>query len=159
VVGYDAAGALVKTGRQAKLFRPGDEAFYAGSVGRPGADMEFHLLGEQIVGKKPNSLDFAAGAALALTSTTAWEAIFDRPDVASASRPETVEWVKDMGTHSRRRSQRTVWEAPLSFLRRRRGLFPDLAELIAPQGAWPSSTAKRRIFSSSGRRACPFAMS
>ena len=64
VVGYDAAGVVAETGRRASLFKPGDEVFYAGSVGRQGANMEFHLVDERIVGRKPRSLDFAAAAAL-----------------------------------------------------------------------------------------------
>ena len=136
VVGYDAAGVVVEIGREAQLFKPGDEVFYAGSVGRQGANMEFHLVDERIVGRKPRTLDFAAAAALPLTSITAWEAMFDRLDVAkpvpgaaraililggaggvgsiaiqlarqltdltivaTASRPETVQWAKDMGAH------------------------------------------------------------
>ena len=136
VVGYDAAGVVAETGREARLFKPGDEVFYAGSVGRQGANMEFHLVDERIVGRKPRTLDFAAAAALPLTSITAWEAMFDRLDVAkpvpgaaraililggaggvgsiaiqlarqltdltivaTASRPETVQWAKDMGAH------------------------------------------------------------
>ena len=136
MVGYDAAGVVAETGREARLFKPGDEVFYAGSVGRLGANMEFHLVDERIVGRKPRTLDFAAAAALPLTSITAWEAMFDRLDVAkpvpgaaraililggaggvgsiaiqlarqltdltvvaTASRPETVQWAKDMGAH------------------------------------------------------------
>src|ERR1700760_4009851 len=136
VVGYDAAGVVVEVGSEAGLFKPGDEVFYAGSVGRPGADMQFHLVDERIVGRKPRTLDFAAAAALPLTAITAWEAMFDRLDVskpvpgvaraililggaggvgsiaiqlarqltdltivATASRPETVQWAKDMGAH------------------------------------------------------------
>ena len=34
VVGYDAAGVVVEAGRETKLFKPGDEVFYAGSIGR-----------------------------------------------------------------------------------------------------------------------------
>jgi NADPH2:quinone reductase len=82
VVGYDAAGVVAETGREASLFKPGDEVFYAGSVGRQGANMEFHLVDERIVGRKPRRFDFAAAAALPLTSITAWEAMFDRLDVA-----------------------------------------------------------------------------
>ena len=82
MVGYDAAGVVVEAGREARLFKPGDEVFYAGSIGRQGANMEFHLVDERIVGRKPRSLDFAAAAALPLTSITAWEAMFDRLDVA-----------------------------------------------------------------------------
>jgi NADPH2:quinone reductase len=78
VVGYDAAGVVAETGREASLFKPGDEVFYAGSIGRPGANMEFHLVDERIVGRKPHTLDFAAAAALPLTSITAGGDV--RPD-------------------------------------------------------------------------------
>jgi NADPH:quinone reductase-like Zn-dependent oxidoreductase len=110
-------------------------------------------------------LDFAAAAALPLTSITACEAMFDRLDVAkpvpgaaraililggaggvgsiaiqlarqltdltivaTASRPETVQWAKDMGAHHvvdhrkplRLRSPRSAWAVPHSSSRRRR---------------------------------------
>ena len=181
VVGYDAAGVVVEAGRGAKLFKSGDEVFYAGSVGRPGADMEFHLVDERIVGRKPRTLDFAAAAALPLTSITAWEAMFERLDVAkpvpgaaraivilggaggvgsiaiqlarqltdltivaTASRPETVQWAKGMGAHRVVDHKKPLAPqiaglglgapafvfatAPIG------GLIADLAELIAPQG-------------------------
>ncbi len=182
VVGYDAAGVVVEAGREARLFKPGDEVFYAGSVGRQGANMEFHLVDERIVGCKPRTLDFAAAAALPLTSITAWEAMFDRLDVAkpvpgaaraililggaggvgsiaiqlarqltdltvvaTASRPETVQWSKDMGAHHVVDHRKPLAPqvaalglksgpafifatAPIG------GLIADLAELIAPQG-------------------------
>ncbi|MBV9908514.1 MAG: zinc-binding alcohol dehydrogenase family protein, partial [Hyphomicrobiales bacterium] len=181
VVGYDAAGVVVETGAEASLFKPGDEVFYAGSVGRPGANMEFHLVDERIVGRKPRTLDFAAAAALPLTAITAWEAMFDRLDVAkpvpsaaraililggaggvgsiaiqlarqltdltivaTASRPETVQWSKDMGAHHVVDHRKPLAPqvaalglgapafifatAPIG------GVIADLAELIAPQG-------------------------
>jgi NADPH:quinone reductase len=181
VVGYDAAGVVVETGQDARLFKPGDEVFYAGSVGRQGANAEFHLVDERIVGRKPRTLDFAAAAALPLTSITAWEAMFDRLDVAkpvpgaaraililggaggvgsiaiqlarqltdlaivaTASRPETVQWAKDMGAHHVVDHKKPLAPqiaalglgnpafvfatAPVG------GLLADLAELIAPQG-------------------------
>jgi NADPH:quinone reductase len=181
VVGYDAAGVVVETGREAQLFKPGDEVFYAGSVGRPGANMAFHLVDERIVGRKPRTLDFAAAAALPLTSITAWEAMFDRLDVAkpvpgaaraililggaggvgsiaiqlarqltnltivaTASRPETVQWARDMGAHHVIDHKKPLAPqiaalgmgspafvfatSPIA------GVVADLAELIAPQG-------------------------
>ena len=181
VVGYDAAGVVVETGREAQLFKPGDDVFYAGSVGRQGANMEFHLVDERIVGRKPRTLDFAAAAALPLTSITAWEAMFDRLDVAkpvpgaaraililggaggvgsiaiqlarqltdltivaTASRPETVQWAKDMGAHHVVDHRKPLAPqivalglgapgfifatSPIG------GAIADLAELIAPQG-------------------------
>ena len=170
-----------KTGREARLFKPGDEVFYAGSVGRQGANMEFHLVDERIVGRKPRALDFAAAAALPLTAITAWEAMFDRLDVAkpvpgaaraililggaggvgsiaiqlarqltdltiiaTASRPETVQWAKDMGAHHvvDHKKPLTPQIAALGlgspgFIFATSpigGVIADLAELIAPQG-------------------------
>lgn len=136
VLGWDAAGVVSAVGHDATLFRPGDEVFYAGAIGRPGTNSEYHLVDERIVGAKPRTLDWAAAAALPLTAITAWEAMFDRLDVrrpvpggarailivggaggvgsiaiqiaraltdltviATASRPETVAWVKEMGAH------------------------------------------------------------
>jgi NADPH2:quinone reductase len=81
VLGWDVAGTVVAVGPQAAMFKPGDAVFYAGSIGRAGANAEFHLVDERIVAKKPASLDFAQAAALPLTSITAWEALFDRIDV------------------------------------------------------------------------------
>jgi zinc-binding alcohol dehydrogenase family protein len=181
VVGYDAAGVVAETGPEARLFKPGDEVFYAGSVGRQGANMEFHLVDERIVGLKPRTLDFAAAAALPLTSITAWEAMFDRLDVAkpvpgaaraililggaggvgsiaiqlarqltdltivaTASRPETVQWAKDMGAHHVVDHKKPLtpqiaalgWGGPAFIFATAPigGLIADLAELIAPQG-------------------------
>jgi len=33
------------------LFAPGDAVFYAGSIAWPGANSEFHLINERIVGR------------------------------------------------------------------------------------------------------------
>lgn len=81
VLGWDAAGLVVEAGPEAQLFKPGDAVWYAGAIDRPGANAEFHLVDERIVGRKPASLDFPAAAALPLTTITAWEALFDRLEV------------------------------------------------------------------------------
>ncbi|MFL9926296.1 zinc-binding alcohol dehydrogenase family protein [Herbaspirillum lusitanum] len=78
VLGWDVAGIVREVGADVTLFRPGDEVFYAGSITRPGSYSEFHLVDERIVGRKPATLEFAAAAALPLTSITAWELLFDR---------------------------------------------------------------------------------
>ena len=181
LVGYDAAGVVAETGPEARLFKPSDAVFYAGSIGRQGADAEFHLVDERIVGRKPRSLDFPAAAALPLTAITAWEAMFDRLDVAravpgvakailivggaggvgsiaiqlarqltdlavvaTASRPETADWAKDMGAHHIIDHKKPLAPqvaalglgAPAFVFATvpAGGVFADLAELIAPQG-------------------------
>jgi zinc-binding alcohol dehydrogenase family protein len=136
VLGYDAAGTVAAVGAEASLFKPGDAVFYAGARERPGANAEFHLVDERIVGRKPSSLSFAEAAAIPLTAITAWELLFDRIGVkrgegadrrsllvvggaggvgsmaiqiarkltgltviATASRPETQAWVRELGAH------------------------------------------------------------
>ena len=135
VLGYDATGVVAAVGPGVTLFKPGDEVWYAGSIVRPGTNSEFHLVDERIVGAKPKSLDFAAAAALPLTSITAWEVLFDRfgiargggegksllivggaggvgsiaiqlartltrlTVIATASRPETQSWCRELGAH------------------------------------------------------------
>lgn len=136
VLGWDAAGIVTAVGPDVTLFQPGDPVFYAGAIGRPGTNAEYHLVDERIVGMKPKTLDWAAATALPLTSITAWEMLFDRLEVkrsvpgataailiiggaggvgsiaiqmaralsdltviATASRPETIAWVKEMGAH------------------------------------------------------------
>jgi NADPH:quinone reductase len=81
VLGWDAAGTVEAVGPEVTIFRPGEAVFYAGALGRPGTNAEFHLVDERIVGRKPASLGFAEAAALPLTAITAWEALFDRLDV------------------------------------------------------------------------------
>ena len=136
ILGYDAAGTVVARGADVTMFKPGDDVFYAGAIGRPGTNAEFHCVDERIVGRKPKSLGFAEAAALPLTAITAWEALFDRlairtpvkgvesavlivggaggvgsiaiqlarhltdmTVVATASRPETQAWCRDLGAH------------------------------------------------------------
>lgn len=77
IIGYDAAGVVKQVGGSVKNFKVGDEVFYAGDITRPGTNCQLHAVDERIVGKKPNSLDFAEAAGLPLTSITAWEILFD----------------------------------------------------------------------------------
>ncbi|WP_370675915.1 zinc-binding alcohol dehydrogenase family protein [Pleomorphomonas sp. PLEO] len=81
VLGWDAVGRVVSIGNQTTGFQPGDEVWYAGSIARPGANSQFHLVDERLVGRKPKSLSNAEAAALPLTAITAWEMLFDRLDV------------------------------------------------------------------------------
>lgn len=136
IAGYDAAGVVVETGAEVTRFRPGDEVFYAGAIGRQGTNAEYHLVDERIVGHKPATLGWAEAAAVPLTAITAWETLFDRLDVrkpvpgttpalvivgaaggvgsiaiqlarqltdltviATASRPESVDWARGLGAH------------------------------------------------------------
>jgi NADPH2:quinone reductase len=78
ILGWDAAGVVTAVGSDVTLFAPGDEVFYAGSIDRPGSYAEFQAVDERLVGRRPMSIDFAAAAALPLTTITAWEMLFDK---------------------------------------------------------------------------------
>lgn len=181
ILGWDAVGKVVEVGPDAGDFKPGDEVFYAGSLIRPGANSQFHLVDERIVGKKPASLSNAEAAAMPLTAITAWEMLFDRLDIrkpvagaanaiviiggaggvgsiaiqlvraltdvtviATASRPETQDWVRALGAHHVIDHSRPIAEqvaalgigAP-AFVFSTTGTdhhLKEIIELIAPQG-------------------------
>ncbi|GAB3653604.1 zinc-binding alcohol dehydrogenase family protein [Nocardioides korecus] len=135
VLGWDVAGVVREVGAEVEGFAAGDEVWYAGSLVRPGANSELHLVDERIAARKPGSLDAAQAAALPLTTITAWELLFDRLGVArdggegqtllvvgaaggvgsilvqlatrltrlrvvgTASRPESEQWVRELGAH------------------------------------------------------------
>lgn len=80
ILGWDAVGEVVAVGEKAKLFKVGDQVWYAGDLTRPGSNAEYQLVDERIVGKKPQSLSNAEAAAMPLTAITAWELLFDRLD-------------------------------------------------------------------------------
>jgi len=78
VLGWDAVGIVEGVGAEVQGFEPGDRVFYAGSITRPGANSELHVVDERIAAKAPASLKDAEAAALPLTAITAWELLFDR---------------------------------------------------------------------------------
>ena len=84
ILGWDAAGIVEAVGPEVTLFKPGDAVYYAGSVIRPGANCEFHLVDEHIVGRKPANLPFPDAAALPLTTLTAWELMFERMGISKS---------------------------------------------------------------------------
>ncbi len=81
ILGWDAAGIVIATGRHVRNFKIGDKVYYAGDLNRQGTNAERHAVDERIVGHMPTSLDYAHAAALPLTAITAWEVLFDRLDV------------------------------------------------------------------------------
>ena len=84
ILGWDAAGVVKAAGAECTLFKPGEPVYYAGSVIRQGANCQFQLVDERIVGRKPATLSFAEAAALPLTTLTAWELMFERMEISKA---------------------------------------------------------------------------
>jgi NADPH:quinone reductase len=181
ILGWDASGIVREVGSGVQLFEPGDEVYYAGSINKPGANSEYHVVDERIVGHKPRKLGFAAAAALPLTTLTAWEGLFDRLGIsgigadrgksvlliggaggvgsiaiqlakqlaglqviASASRPESAKWVKELGADvvidhtgdlAAQMKAAGVPEADYIFcLTDATPYFPRFAPVVRPQG-------------------------
>lgn len=86
ILGWDAAGEVIAVGSKVTDYAIGDEVYYAGDITRAGANCEFQLVDERIVGQKPKTLSFAEAAALPLTSITAWEALFDRLGISQTGK-------------------------------------------------------------------------
>lgn len=87
VLGWDAVGEVIAVGDAVTRYRTGDQVWYAGDITRSGANAEYHLVDERIVGHKPASLSDVEAAALPLTAITAWELLFDRLQLAQVSAP------------------------------------------------------------------------
>lgn len=85
VLGWDAVGEVIAVGEQVTTYQPGDKVWYAGDITRPGANAEYHLVDERIVGKRPVTLSEAEAAAIPLTAITAWELLFDRLNLEQIS--------------------------------------------------------------------------
>jgi len=81
ILGWDAVGRVVETGPDVQNFQIGHDVFYAGSLIRDGANSEFHLVDERLVGHRPKTLSDVEAAALPLTAITAWEMLFNRLDI------------------------------------------------------------------------------
>lgn len=179
VLGGDVAGVVTEVTNEIKNFKVGDKVFYSGNVLGVGANSEFHLIDERLIGKKPGNLSMEDAAGFPLVSLTAYESLFERllissgdagktiliiagsggvgsvaiqlakkiaglKVVASASRPETVEWCKEMGADfviDHTKELKPQIEA-LGFkymdyilcLNNTEGYFNQMSEIIAPFG-------------------------
>ncbi|WP_029605018.1 zinc-binding alcohol dehydrogenase family protein [Kozakia baliensis] len=178
VLGWDATGTVQQAGEETTLFSVGDKVFYSGALMRQGANAEYHVVDERLVGHKPQTLDWGQAAALPLTSVTAWEMLFDRMKIkqhskghlliiggaggvgsimiqlarkltnltviATASRPETRDWVRRLGAHhivdhrQDMKAQLADLNIPaveyIASLTASDAHHAALTELIAPQG-------------------------
>lgn len=132
VLGWDAAGVIVKVGGLVKDFEPGDEVYYTGALHRSGSNQQYQQVDSRLIAKKPKTLNFVEAAALPLTALTAYEGLTQRlalkeddtgallliagaggvgsiaiqlaklltntTVMATASRTQTIEWCRKMGS-------------------------------------------------------------
>ncbi len=85
VLGFDAAGVVRALGAGVTHFGIGDTVWYAGAINRAGANAEYQLVDERLVGRRPHRLSPAEAASMPLATITAWEMLFDRLQVPRAA--------------------------------------------------------------------------
>lgn len=78
VLGFDAVGEVVDTGKEVEKFKIGDRVFYAGTTTRAGSNQEYQAVDERIVALAPKKISDEGAAALPLTSLTAYELLFEK---------------------------------------------------------------------------------
>ena len=173
ILGWDAAGTVVKVGSQVRDFHIGDEVFYAGDLTRQGCNAELHAVDARLVARKPRNWSFEEAAAVPLAGITAWELLFERMGVdphgkdrgkailiingaggvgsaliplardagltviATASRPETIAWCKQLGAHQviNHRENLIEQSESLGF-----ASYPFIANLHQPEIHWSATS-------------------
>jgi NADPH2:quinone reductase len=85
ILGCDGAGVVEAVGESVSRFEPGDEVWLChGGLGGPAGNYaEYALVDESIAQPKPQTLDFIHAAAAPLVLITAWEALYDRANLAA----------------------------------------------------------------------------
>ncbi|XP_063895490.1 zinc-type alcohol dehydrogenase-like protein SERP1785 [Helicoverpa armigera] len=78
ILGWDGAGIIVSKGDGVNLFNVGEEVFFTGDLRRSGTNAQYIAVDQFLVGKKPKNWTFEQAAAMALTSLTTFESIYDR---------------------------------------------------------------------------------
>jgi NADPH:quinone reductase-like Zn-dependent oxidoreductase len=71
VLGWDVAGVVKAVGSQVTLFKPGDKVFYAGSLTRPGANSELHVVDDRPCGGAAAHSHHRLGTAVRATADPA----------------------------------------------------------------------------------------
>lgn len=82
ILGWDACGEVISVGDAVQNFKAGDMVISAGDITKQGSYAQYQLLDERIVGHKPNGLSNEEAATLPLTTLAAWEALFQRLEIA-----------------------------------------------------------------------------
>ena len=83
VLGFDVCGTVRGTGEHVTDFSEGDVVYASPSLVRDGANAEFVCLDGRTAAPKPQGLDDLEAAALPLVTITAWEALYERANVAA----------------------------------------------------------------------------
>lgn len=77
ILGWDAAGVIVETGKDVTDFQVGDRVFVRPELTREGTYAEFIAVEDHLLSKMPDAMTFEEGAAIPLVGLTAWECLVE----------------------------------------------------------------------------------
>ena len=78
ILGHDVAGVVVRIGKRARQFKPGDEVYGRPRDGRVGTFAEFIAVNEADLALKPKNLTMEEAASIPLVALTAWQVLVDK---------------------------------------------------------------------------------
>ena len=78
ILGYDASGIVDAIGDKVKLFKVGDEVYYAGDITRPGSYAEYQLVMNVLLDTNQHLCHLYKPQHYHLQTITAYEVLFER---------------------------------------------------------------------------------
>ncbi|KAL4468867.1 hypothetical protein ABPG72_008794 [Tetrahymena utriculariae] len=91
IVGFDASGVVIKVGVDCKLFKVGDQVFYAGSNLRSGSHYNYQIVDERIVGKKPKKHSHIEAAGIPFVALTAYEGLVEEMRIPNTGKFQRID--------------------------------------------------------------------
>lgn len=86
ILGHDAAGVVVRTGKNVKKFKTGDQVYARVSDHRIGTFAQFIAIDEKDAAFKPKNLSMEEAASIPLVGLTAWQVLVERAAVKSGQK-------------------------------------------------------------------------
>ena len=83
ILGFDVSGVVRAAGSKAQGFSTADEVYASPSLVRNGSNAELVCVDARTAAPKPRSIDHEQAAALPLVTITAWEALYERAQLAA----------------------------------------------------------------------------
>ena len=77
ILGWDAAGVVIKVGENVSSFKPGDRVFARPNTTSNGTYAEYITVSEDLVVKIPENIRFDEAASVPLAGETAWQCLVD----------------------------------------------------------------------------------
>ena len=84
ILGWDASGVVEAVGSGVTKFKQGDEVY--ARTNRDGTYAEYAIVTETEAALKPKSVDHIKAAAIPLAALTAWQALFEKAQLAAGQR-------------------------------------------------------------------------